>query len=177
MSLRLDDWECVDCGEVREELTEKNGPKSTQLACVICEEKTDHRRLMSAPARYLGKRLRQYYAPTIYGGKYDTQGYVPTPKLPDLPGADKADREYTKAIEALGDKATPETIQQVTRGCGKDAPTLADYREHHRKPEWQEAKKERAAIIKQNQEKRQRAAAGVPVREKPLAGDAKELHR
>lgn len=175
--LRLDDWQCLDCGETGEYLTRKGEPKEQELECKHCcreGETAQMQRQLSAPARYLGKRIRAYYSPKIHGGKYDTMGYVAPPALPDLPGAAEADAEYTKAL----DKAkTVEDMRQAHHDCVKDAPTPADYREFHKKPEFQEIKKEHDKVIKENQEKRARADSGASVREKPCAGDAKELHR
>ena len=58
MTYRLDDWTCQTCGTVREEMTEKGGPREIEIPCLVCQAVTRHDRKLSAPAQYMGERLQ-----------------------------------------------------------------------------------------------------------------------
>jgi hypothetical protein len=181
VSYRLDDWRCDTCGTIREAMTERGGPRSATLACDGCSSETTHERLLSAPAEYLGEKVRNHCAVRIKGGKYDTEGYQQGPSIPDIPGAAEHDAKLAGAMAQLPPSARPEDRRAVMREAAADGPTIGDYHDHMRKPDVAELARERRKIDVANAAKRKRAeavAAGkTTVRNSPLPCDAKELHR
>ncbi len=146
MGFRQYDFECRYCHNVVTDLMwvdhGATPAKTMDIECTRCNEPCTHDRIISMPAQYLYDRP---YAPVVYGGKYDTQGYRKLPPMPKLPD----DCAFDKARDILGSK------------------------------EAKEARKERAAVLQENAQKRARAKAmkaspgSVDLRKNPLPGDPK----
>ena len=93
---RMFDWRCASCGSTRERIVwvpaRAANPTTMTLWCDACAAKTEHERLISMPARYMGDRVRN---PCVTGGSFDTMGFAPVQPLPDLPdGADSTLDNY-----------------------------------------------------------------------------------
>lgn len=155
MGYRLFDWACTLCGLERESLTwvkdKKRPPEKAMLACLTCRMPTRHARIVSVVAEYHGEKTLN---PIVHGGAFDTAGSKPLPGMDALPSipldASRADRK-----------------QQVEA-----------YRQRFASAEWKDMKKQRASIMKDNAEKKQRLAAlkrgeNVNMRRDKLPGDPK----
>ena len=140
--LKLYDWECAACGNVREGFVyvERGGmpPPGRWLICPKCDGETEHGRLISAPAQYLADKVM---APTVYGGKYDTCGYRKPPELPQ-----------SKDMWRWEDR---ERGGQVRRTKVASAEAMM---ENRLTPEWREAKRDRERVMLENEAKRKRSA-------------------
>ena len=86
--LKLYDWECQRCGAIQEHAVEVPAKMlaalSMRAGCRRCKTRTTHKRLMSAPAPYVGEKTVN---PRFGGGSgaRDTLGMVRGPSLPELP--------------------------------------------------------------------------------------------
>lgn len=174
---RLDDWECAECGAIRESLEDDSARKAREavIDCDECGEATRHEWRMSMPAPYTGEQVRN---PICHGGEFDTVGKEKPPRLPEFQAHQEHTRKLTAAIAQLPDNASDKEIRAVHREVGKDAPSMADWRSHISKPEWKETKAERDQVKKRNKVKRERLAAlkaggTVNMRRDKVAGDPK----
>jgi hypothetical protein len=172
---RLYDWQCEDCGSVSERLvTVPHGEapaRSYELECLACADYTDHTRLISPPARYMGEKVHN---PMISGGRFDTTGHRPLPAYPDMAG----EAEYNTRLQARLAEAPASERRAVMREMGNSAPSLYDYHEHMSKPEVREIAKERKRIASENKQKQKRLAAlkrgeSVNFKRDRVAGDPK----
>lgn len=155
MSFRSYDWECTQCGCVAWHLVDvphgELPPRTAELPCLECDEMTEHDKVISLVAAYMGEKMLN---PIVHGGKFDTAGRR---ELPSMPAFDNLPPDAS--ISARKERV--------------DA-----YRERFQSNEWREMKRERAAIRAENAQKRQRLAAiargdNINMRRDKCAGDPK----
>ncbi len=138
MTYRLFDFECQQCGITQERLAwvDIASPKAVSVTkyiradCVKCGEETKHTRVISLPAPYYGERD---YAPSVTGGRFDTNGY------------ERVERPKEHDLRDCYDLTNPEK-----RDKAQEIVTSKSYREF---------KRERIQLAKRNKAKRDRARA------------------
>jgi len=165
---KLYDWMCTDCGNVREHMVRPDdGQGAPRLVALPCDcggspGGSIHRRLASAPAKYLGDRPM---APRVYGGSYDTTGYRSVPEYPEL-------RDGVTFEEREGPGGRPQKTKVIK------ASALI---EHQNTPQWREVHEAREAICDENAMKRARLpalkAGKVDLRGSKLPGDPRLAER
>jgi hypothetical protein len=168
------DLQCQGCGHVHESLAAYNASGFYLRVCPGCRKEKQHKRLPSLFAPYMGERVLN---PQVSGGKFDTMGQGKVTRLPPFRAALEHDAKVNAKMRELGDGATREAAREVLREAGP-GPSMADWRDHLKKPEVKEAKRQRAEDIKRNKQKRARAGAlargeTVNMRRDRLPGDPK----
>ena len=78
---RLFDWQCTKCNRIAERV-EPAELKHLHADCPVCGTMTNHDRILSAPAPYLGEKPHN---PEMMGGKFDTMGMRAPPCGPIMP--------------------------------------------------------------------------------------------
>ena len=142
---RLYDWTCQRCGADQESAVEfpqgDDPPNFSALYCRHCKAVSTHERhRVNLPGKWLGDRPN---AAIVSGGKFDTAGRAPVPRLPEFNGDSYSDF--------------------------KDFVHTKDYKEVK---EYRSAKKAENKV-KQKRTKLIKAGANVDVRHHPLPGDPK----
>ena len=158
---KLYDWQCTECSTTREHMVcPRDGEEAQTLTWLPCgcanRRATLHRRLVSAPAKYLGDRPMH---PAVYGGNKDTAGYRSVPDYPELKeGITYEDREVADG--------------RVQRTKVVKASALM---EHQNTAQWREVHAAREAICDENATKRKRLpalkAGKVDLRNSKTPGD------
>lgn len=172
----LYDLECLTCGAVQEDRQPYNESGRYGLDCIMCEIKTEHRRLPSLFAPYMGEHV---FNPEVVGGKFDTMGNGRVQRMPEFRAAKEHDAKLSSAVKDLPPDAPRDQVREAMRSAGP-GPSAADWREHLKKPEVKEAKKLAAEQRRNNRLKRARAGAikrgeNINMRRDRLPGDPKLL--
>lgn len=160
---KLYDWQCCDCGDVRESMINppdgEDAPRFIVLACPCADDEDGtamHQRLVSAPAKYLGDRP---LTGRVFGGNYDTCGWRTPPAYPELKEGVRHERREVAPGHFIDTKVI-------------EAGALI---EHQNRPEWNEAHRARRAMLKEDEARRARAphlkAGTADLRQQKLPGD------
>lgn len=168
------DLECMRCERVQETIAEYNTTGLYSLVCSRCGRETVHKRLPSLFAPYMGERV---FNPMVSGGKFDTTGNAKVTRLPKFKDYVEHDARVEANIKRLSPGAGKEEVRAAVRAAGP-GPSMADWRDHLRKPEVKEAKRQRAEDVRRNKLKRARAGAiargeNINLRRDKLPGDPK----
>lgn len=170
------DWECSKCGDVIEPLTNvaagESPPKTMRLRCDRCGAKVEFTRLPSLCAKPSGAREAMATNIDIAGGKWDTAGYKPLPKLPVPAWVGEHQREVESRVDEMTSAGASkrEMAAELDRPIGR-----YDYGGLFGSKEWKEASRERKARDRENKAKRKRMEmikrGETTLRDCPLPGD------